>query len=51
MGIEIAADDDRHVIIDFLCPLSEAGKLIEIDGAQPIEQVTAALMKAISKKK
>jgi adenylate kinase len=29
----------------------EAGKLIEIDGAQPIEQVTAALMKAISKKK
>ena len=27
----------------------EAGKLIEIDGAQPIEQVTAALMKAISK--
>ena len=29
----------------------EAGKLIEIDGAQPIEQVTAALMEAISKKK
>jgi adenylate kinase len=29
----------------------EVGKLIEIDGAQPIEQVTAALMKAISKKK
>jgi adenylate kinase len=29
----------------------EAGKLIEIDGAQPIEQVTTALMKAISKKK
>lgn len=28
----------------------EAGKLIEIDGAQPIEKVTAALMKAISKK-
>ena len=27
----------------------EAGKLVEIDGAQPIEQVTAALMKAISK--
>lgn len=27
----------------------KAGKLIEIDGAQPIEQVTAALMKAISK--
>ncbi len=27
----------------------EAGKLIEIDGAQPIEQVTTALMKAISK--
>ncbi len=27
----------------------EAGKLIEIDGAQPIEQVTAALMKAVSK--
>jgi adenylate kinase len=26
----------------------EAGKLIEIDGAQPIEQVTAALMKAVS---
>lgn len=29
----------------------KAGKLIEIDGAQPIEQVTAALIKAISKKK
>jgi adenylate kinase len=29
----------------------EVGKLIEIDGAQPIEHVTAALMKAISKKK
>jgi len=28
----------------------ETGKLIEIDGAQPIEQVTAALVKAISKK-
>ena len=28
----------------------EADKLIEIDGAQPIERVTAALMKAISKK-
>ena len=28
----------------------EAGKLIEIDGAQPIEQVTAALVKAVSKK-
>lgn len=27
----------------------EAGKLIEIDGAQPIEQVTATLMKAVSK--
>jgi adenylate kinase len=27
----------------------EAGKLIKIDGAQPIEQVTAALMKAVSK--
>lgn len=27
----------------------EAGKLIEIDGAQPIEQVTAALMKAVAK--
>jgi len=27
----------------------EAGKLIEIDGAQLIEQVTAALMKAVSK--
>jgi adenylate kinase len=27
----------------------EAGKLIEIDGAQPIEKVTAALMKAVSK--
>ena len=26
----------------------EAGKLIEINGAQPIEQVTAALMKAVS---
>jgi len=29
----------------------KAGKLIEVDGARPIEQVTAALMKAISKKK
>jgi len=27
----------------------EAGKLLEIDGAQPIEQVTAALMKAVTK--
>jgi adenylate kinase len=27
----------------------EAGKLVEVDGARPIEQVTAALMKAISK--
>lgn len=27
----------------------EAGKLMEIDGTQPIEQVTAALMKAVSK--
>jgi len=27
----------------------EAGKLIEIDGVQPIEQVTVALMKAVSK--
>ena len=27
----------------------EAGKLIEINGAQPIEQVTAALMKAVTK--
>jgi adenylate kinase len=27
----------------------EAGKLVEIDGAQPIEQVTAALMNAVSK--
>lgn len=27
----------------------EAGKLIKINGAQPIEQVTAALMKAVSK--
>ena len=27
----------------------EAGKLVEIDGAQPIEQVTAALMKVVSK--
>jgi adenylate kinase len=27
----------------------EAGKLVEIDGAQPIEQVTAALTKAVSK--
>jgi adenylate kinase len=27
----------------------EAEKLIEIDGAQPIEQVTAALMKAVTK--
>jgi adenylate kinase len=27
----------------------EAGKLVEIDGAQPIEQVTAALMEAVSK--
>ena len=27
----------------------KAGKLIEIDGAQPIEEVTAALMKVVSK--
>jgi adenylate kinase len=27
----------------------EAGKLVEIDGAQPIEQVTARLMSAVSK--
>jgi adenylate kinase len=27
----------------------EAGKLIEIDGAQPIEEVTAALLKALEK--
>jgi len=27
----------------------EAGKLVEIDGAQPIENVTAALVKALEK--